>query len=224
MRPIIDSRFPKAGEIEAMNGVQYLKLIGDGRAFRQATWLIEREIDRLQVTQGDLSPVGGSAGWPSHSVWESLKTASHFNLSISLELRLKCLLRLHEVVPLQGRSGHCLAELYDQFGEDGSSTEARLEQLFLKAITDRPFELVAFLSTDSPDIPEGPGERTLKTLRDVLAYMDEDADLWRKRYSWGNAAAGQWQHYIDDLGAFFEFLDTTESLAMEMARQRGIVR
>ena len=89
MRPIIDSRFPKAGEIEAMNGVQYLKLIGDGRAFRQATWLIEREIDRLQVTQGDLSPVGGSAGWPSHSVWESLKTASHFNLSISLELRLK---------------------------------------------------------------------------------------------------------------------------------------
>ena len=207
-----------------MNGVQYLKLTGDARAFRQAAWLIEREIDRLGVTRGDLSPVGGSAGWPSHSVWESLKTASHFNLSISLELRLKCLLCLHDIAPLKGRSGHCLAELYDQLGEGGGSTEARLGQLYLKAITDRPFELVAFLSTDAPDVPEGPGERMLKTLRDVLAYMDEDAELWRKRYSWENADAGQWQHYIDDLGAFFEFLDTTESLAMKMARQRGIVR
>ena|GEM_PF-1963952 len=98
-----------------MNGVQYLKLIGDARAFGQTARLIEREIERLQVTQGDLSPVGGSTGWPSHSAWESLKTASHFNLSISLELRLKCLLRLHDIAPLQGRSGHCLAENYDQF-------------------------------------------------------------------------------------------------------------
>lgn len=207
-----------------MNGVQYLKLIGDARAFRQAAWLIEREIDRLQVAQGDLSPVGGAAGWPSHSVWESLKTASHFNLSISLELRLKCLLRLHDIAPMQGRGGHFLAELYDRFGEGGGSTEARLEELFQKAKTDRPLKLVAFLSTDAPDVPEGPGERTLRTFRDVLAYMDEDAELWRKRYSWEIAASGQWQHYIDDLGAFFEFLDTTESLAMEMARQRGIVR
>ena len=210
--------------MEAMNGVQYLKLTGDARAFRQAAWMIEREIDRLQVAQGDLSPVGGSAGWPSHSVWESLKTASHFNLSISLELRLKCLLRLHDIAPPQGGAGHCLAELYDRFADGSGSTEARLEELFLQTVTDRPFKLVAFLSTDAPDIAEGPGERILKTLRDVLAYMDDDAELWRKRYSWENAPAGQWQHYIDDLGAFFEFLDATESLAMEMARRRGIVR
>ena len=213
-----------AGGIEAMNGVQYLKLTGDARAFRQAAWLIEREIDRLEVKQGDLVPVGGSTGWPSHSVWESLKTASHFNLSISLELRLKCLLGLHGVAPVHGRSGHCLAGLYDRLGEGGDSARARLERLFAQAMTRRPFRLVAFLSTDAPEMPEPPGERTLETLRDVLAYMDEDAELWRKRYSWEKATAEQWRHYIDDLGAFFEFLDTTESLAMEMARRRGIVR
>ena len=96
--------------------------------------------------------------------------------------------------------------------------------MFQKAITDCPLKLVVFLSTDAPNIPEGPGDRTLRTLRDVLAYMDIDAELWRKRYSWEVAATRQWQHYIDDMGAFFNFLDTTESLAREIARQRGIVR
>ncbi len=204
-----------------MKGAEYVKLIADARAFRQSAWLIEREIDRLQVRQGDLSPVGGSTGWPSHSVWEALKTASHFNLSISLELRLKCLLRLHDILPLQGPSGHCLAKLYYQFDNHGSSTKAKLEEIF--RTVNRPFTLVAFLSTDIPDIPEGPRERRVETLGDVLAYMDEDAQLWRKRYSWEHAASRKWQYYIDDLEAFFEFLDKTESLATEMARQRGIV-
>lgn len=210
--------------MEAMNGVQYLKLIGDARAFRQCAWLVEHEIGRLGVTQGDLSPVGGSTGWPSHSVWESLKTASHFNLAVALELRLKCLLRLHDIEPLQGREGHRLAGLYEQFGGRGSSAEAELEELFGEAMTDRPCTLMAFLSTDTPDMPEGPTDRELRTLKDVFTYMDEDAELWRKRYSWESAADRQWRHYIDDLGCFFQFLDTTEGLAMEMARERGIVR
>ena len=207
-----------------MNGVQYLKLIGDARAFRQSAWLIENEIGRLQVRQGDLSPVGGSSGWPSHSVWESLKTASHFNLAIALELRLKCLLHLHDLAPLRRHSGHCLAKLYGQLGEVGSSTEGTLKKLFGKAIADRPIELVAFLTTDAPNMPEGPRERKFTTLMDVFVYLDEDAALWNKRYAWETVADEQWQHYIDDLGAFFEFLDATETVAMKMARTRGIVQ
>ena len=207
-----------------MNGVQFLKLIGDARAFRQSAWLLENEISRLPVRQGDLSPVGGSAGWPSHSVWEALKTASHFNLAIALELRLKCLLRLHDIVPLQGHSGHSLAKLYRQFGQRGSATAGTLKELFRKANADRPFELLAFLTTDAPNAPEDPRDRELTTLMDVFVYLDENAELWSKRYAWEAAAGEQWQHYIDDLGAFFEFLDATESLAMELARKRGIVR
>ena len=34
----------------------------------------------------------------------------------------------------------------------------------------------------------------------------------------------QWQHYLDDMSAFFTFLDKTEVLAARMARQRGVVR
>ena len=87
-----------------------------------------------------------------------------------------------------------------------------------------PFRLVAFLSTDGPAVPEGPCNRQLQGLADFLAYMDEGAELWRKRYAWERAARGQWQHYIDDLSTFFAFLDATEGLAAQMARRRGIVR
>ncbi|MDE0335881.1 MAG: hypothetical protein OXI64_13040 [Defluviicoccus sp.] len=207
-----------------MNGVRFLKLIGDARAFLQSASLIEREIARLQVRDGDLSPVGGASGWPSHTVWESLKTASHFNLAIALELRLKCLLHLDGAKPPKGRDGHRLVGLYDRFGARGVSTAAELERLFGEAMNEHPFELVAFLSTDDPAVPEGPAHRRLQSLRDLFAYMDEDVELWRKRYAWEHAAGGQWQHYIDDLSAFFAFLDTSETLAMEMARKQGIVR
>ena len=209
---------------ETMNGVQYLRLTGDARAFRQSAWLIEQEIRRLEVRQGDLSPVGGSTGWPSHSVWESLKTASHFNLAISLELRLKCMLHLVGVVPLKGFDGHCRGRLYGQFGDAEGSTVARLEDLFRKATTDFPFDLVAFLSTDDPKVTEGPVERRLVTLTDFFAYMDEDVEMWRKRYSWEQAADRRWQHYLDDLSALFAFVDKTEDMATQMARKQGIVR
>ncbi len=207
-----------------MNGVRFLKLIGDARAFRQSASLIEREIARLRVRGGDLSPVGGASGWPSHTVWESLKTASHFNLAIALELRLKCLLHLVGVRPPEGPDGHRLAGLYDRLDARGVSAAAELERLFAKASTDHPFDLVAFLSTDDPAIPEGPANRRLQGLKDVFAYMDEDAELWKKRYAWEHAADGQWQHYIDDLSVFFAFLDASENLAMEMARKQGLVR
>ena len=207
-----------------MNGVQYLRLIGDARAFRQSAWLVEQDIRRLGVRQGDLSPVGGTTGWPSHSVWESLKTASHFNLAISLELRLKCFLLLQNVNPMKGFEGHCLARLHGQFNANGRVTVAVLDELFQEAATEFPFRLVAFLSTDDPAVPAGPEARELTTLKDFFAYMDEDVELWKKRYSWENATKGQWQHYLDDLSAFFAFLDKTEVLAAQMARERGIVR
>ena len=206
-----------------MNGVQYLRLIGDARAFRQSAWLVEQEVRRLEVRQGDLSPVGGTTGWPSHSVWESLKTASHFNLAISLELRLKCFLLLQDITPLKGFEGHCLARLYGQFGDNERSTVTRLEELFQEETTEFPFRLVAFLSTDDPTVPAGPDNRELITLKDFFSYMDEDVELWRKRYSWEHAADRQWQHYLDDLSALFAFLDKTEELATRMARERGIV-
>ena len=155
---------------------------------------------------------------------KSLKTASHFNLAISLELRLKCLLHLVGVVPSKGSDGHCLGKLYGQFGDAEGPVVAKLEESFREATTDFPFDLVAFLSTDDPEVPAEPADRELVSLADFFAYMDEDVELWRKRYSWEQAADSQWRHYLDDLSAFFAFLDKTEVLATQMAREQGIVR
>ena len=99
-----------------------------------------------------------------------------------------------------------------------------MEELFRRAKEANAFILVAFLSSESPDVPEGPRDRKLNTLRDCLVYMDEDMELWRKRYSWEVASEKQWRHYMDNLDAFLVFLDTTETFATKMARQRGMVR
>ncbi len=128
------------------------------------------------------------------------------------------------VAPLRGISGHCLGKLYGQFGDTEGPTITKLEELFREATTGFPFSLVAFLSTDDPKVPAGPDDRKLVTLADFFAYMDEDVELWNKRYSWEQSAGRQWQHYLDDLSAFFAFLDKTEILATQMAREQGIVR
>ncbi len=153
-----------------------------------------------------------------------MSSYSHFNLATALELRLKCLLQLHEIVPESGNTGHLLAGLYVQLGESGKPSADKLEFLFQEAIADHPLELVAFLSTHTSDRPEGPSEKPLATLKDFFDYLDIEAELWKKRYSWESADGGRWQHYMDDLGALLRFLDSTEIVAKDLARKRGIVR
>ncbi len=204
-----------------MTGVQYLKLVGDARAFRQSAWLMENEILRLKVRDGDMTPVGGPTGWPSHHVWESLKTASHFNLFISFELRLKCLLALHGHPPVQGKEGHLLAKLYDRLPSD---TVATLEKLFREALHNRSFTLIAFLATDDAQVPPAPDNRDLRTLKDFCSYLDDDVELWNKRYSHETASGPPWRHYLDNLEALMVFLDKTEAVAEELARRIEIIK
>ena len=204
-----------------MNGVEFLKLLGDTRAFKQSAELIEHESRRLKAKPGDLSPIGGLTSWPSHRVWESLKTASHFNLGIALELRLKCLLQLHDMTP--GKS-NLLAAHFDHLWNGQSSMAVKLEDLFRQAINNHPFKLEAFLTAYSTKVPVGPRNRPLNSLKDFLVYMDEDVALFKKRYSWETSMNNEWQHYLDNLNAFFEFIDTTEKLAIGIAQDKGIVR
>ena len=208
-----------------MEGVPYRRLLGDAKAFRHSALLIESEIQRLSAKPGDRTPIGTATGWPSHSVWESMKTASHFNLGISLELTLKCLLRLNGITPALGRNGHCLTKLFRQLEDDESGFGTILKTLFTDAVVSNPFTLIAFLVTDDPNnVPEGPPNRDIDDLIGFLAYLDEDMQLWSKRYSWEVVCQKQWCHYMDNLDAFSVFLDEVDRQSVQLARDRGLVR
>ena len=124
-----------------MNGLQYINLVADARAFRQTASLVEHELCKTGARHDDRSPLGGPSGWPSRNVWKALKNASHFNLGISFELSLKCLIRLSGVEPHSRTDGHRLANLLDQLPPDSTST---LADLFLESLNRRPIRLQAF--------------------------------------------------------------------------------
>ena len=192
-----------------MTGEQFRKIVGDAKAFRDAAWLVECRIQQLQTQDGDTRRIGGSKGWRSHDVWESLKTVSHFNLFNAFELGLKCLLEVQGISPIRGREGHLLAVLYDSLPDE---IARKLDDMFRKEIMQRPFVLKAVARTDTPRRPDSPRSRPLRTLRDFCAYFDEDAKLWMKRYSWEDLTSGQYVHYLDKLDALLAFLEQMENL------------
>lgn len=198
-----------------INGQQFLKLSADARAFTQTVWLIEQEIVRLGVGGADSTRIGGR-GWRSHDVWEALKTASHFNLGIALELRLKCLLALQE----RSRRGHHLTVLYDAL-EHG--VQSRLEDRFRQTWGANGCTLVAYVNTVTPDPPNRPPDRVLRKLRDFLKYFDQEMGLWTKRYAWERASQTVWRHYLDDVGRCVEFLDSVNTIAIDLARVEGLI-
>lgn len=202
--------------MSSINGQQFLKLSADARAFAQTVWLIEQEIVRLGVAGADSTRVGGR-GWRSHDVWEALKTASHFNLGIALELRLKCLLALQD----GSRRGHRLTVLYDALDH---SVQSCLEDRFRQTWGTNGCTLVAYVNSATPDPPNRPPDRPLGRLRDFLEYFDQEMGLWTKRYAWEKASRTVWRHYLDDLSACLEFLDSVNAVATDLARAEGLIR
>ena len=201
-----------------MKGYQYRRLVADAKAFAQAAWLIEREIEQLKVKPADQTRVGGT-GWPSHEVWESLKSASHFNLGIALELKIKCLLTLE--IDRDPPQHHNLAELYDKLSVD---VRRRLNELFQQAQSNEEITLEAFVNTATPQTPEGPANPELNNLKDFCIYFDEDMKLSTKRYTWETLSKAEWRHYLSSLDWMLRFLDMTEKLAEELAREGGLVK
>ena len=203
-----------------ITGQQYRRLVADARAFSQAARLIEGELRRLGVRPGDTAPLGGSTGWPRHEVWESLKSASHFNFGVAFELRMKCLLSLLDVARNTGPTGHSLAKLYEQLPDKYAK---RLEDLYQEVLHHEPIGLEAFVNTTTPRTPSAPGNREVNTLRGFCRYLDRDVRLWEKRYAHENVSKHVWRHYVADLDVLVALLDKIEPLGTELARKRGLI-
>ncbi|MCY3625957.1 MAG: hypothetical protein OXH71_05935 [Candidatus Dadabacteria bacterium] len=203
-----------------IDGDSYLKLIGDTKAFLEATFFIEERIRELKVEDGNQNRIGGSTGWRIHNVWESLKTASHFNFGIALELRLKCILELCGLHKEGRAASHNLEKIYSLIPDEISR---ELEDLYAHEMKNRSLKLKAFMRSES-EPTDTPSNNDLKNLKDLCIYFDKDVKLWLKRYSWEELLNKTWVHYIEDLSPLMDFVQEAEEIGNRMARELGIVK
>lgn len=171
--------------------------------FKTTAVHIESEINRYGISSKSEEEVPGKKGRKSRDMWESMKIVSHFNLGIALELMLKLLLFLNKMPnPLD----HSLTQLHDAIP---SRFRKQLEITFQdsRSVLPHGFQLVAFINTENSNAPLSPPNQDVTTLKGFLKYLDEDAMLWQKRYSWEHVDKGRYRHYLSDISVFVEFID-----------------
>ena len=172
--------------------------------FKATAALVESEIKRCGVKGKSLEVVRDTSGRTHHDMWVSMKTVSHFNLGIALELMLKLLVFLNSMaIPAH----HGLAKLHDAIPEE---IQEGLEVVFQECVSVVPngFSSIAFFNSDSPQPVQSPlADRDIKTLRGFLEYFDQDVMLYLKRYSYEQIDQQEWRHYLSDISVFVELID-----------------
>ena len=170
--------------------------------FRTTAMLVESEIGRLGLSYNSKDVVDGTNGRLHGDMWASMKTASHFNIEIALELTFKLILRMNEIAIPTGYKGHRLCHLFDRMPEKCREILEDIYRKFRKA----PEELVGMASVNSPTQPSLPAV-DLSSLRGLLEYLDDYVKIWEKRYSWELVDKGDWRHYLLDISVLVELIN-----------------
>ena len=173
--------------------------------FKTTATHVESEIKRYGIRNDSNEPVPDVRGRRHSDSWVSMKSVSHFNLGIALELLLKMLLILNNI---SFEKTHRLVKLYDLIPE---KFQIQLESTYQKCRNTVPegYELTAFINSASPDPTTLPSleNREISTLREFFEYFDEDVILSEKRYSWEHISQGKWRHYLSDISVFTSLID-----------------
>jgi len=186
--------------------VNALRLLYDNiHDFKTTAMLVEADIGRWGVRHDSDEPVPGAEGRRHREMWVSMKSVSHFNVGISIELLLKLLLILNRI---KYERNHSLVQLHDLVP---SKYQSQLQMVYsdVNHSSANGFELVAFINwgtDDSSDLP-ALNNRDVDTVRGLFEYLDEDLMVSRKRYSWELIGTGQWRHYVTDLSVLAETID-----------------
>ncbi len=156
----------------------YYKIEGDATAFEQSAVLIEKKITKINAVPTDGSPIGTGRfkGWKRCLAWECLKSASHFNLGVSFELRLKCLLHLEKPNNPPGNI-HDLGLLLDCLP---TGIRTQLDVAYRQEKDRQPFELTAIRPWATP-WPNNPPP--FDNLKGLCTYLDTFVDVSVARYS-----------------------------------------
>ncbi len=170
--------------------------------FRTTAMLVESEIRRLGLSCNGKDVVDGTNGRLHGDMWASMKTASHFNIEIALELTFKLILRMNEIAVPTGHMGHRLCHLFDVMP---ASCQQNLEDIY-REFRKAPEELVGMASVNFPVPPILPPV-DLSNLSGFLEYLDDYVRLWEKRYSWELVDKGDWRHYLLDISVLVQLVD-----------------
>ena len=192
-----------------MEATAYRFLYDNIHDFKTTAMHVESEIRSHGILSHREDAVPGMKGRRHREMWVSMKTVSHFNLGIALELMLKLLLYLNKIAPTeipQGKQGHFLTKLHDAIPK---KYQVQLESTFQasRSVLPEGFELIAFINTSSPTPPPSPQDRDISSLRGFCEYFDEDMKWWEKRYSWELIDRGHWRHYLSDISVFVELIN-----------------
>lgn len=173
--------------------------------FKTTALHVESEIERHGIRNDSNEPVPNMQGRRHSDMWASMKSVSHFNLGIAIELLLKMLLILNNI---KFEKTHHLLKLYGLIPE---KFQIQLESTYQKCRNSVPegYELIAFINSASPDPTTVPRlkNREISTLRGFFEYFDEDVILSEKRYSWELINHEKWRHYLSNISVFIRFID-----------------
>ena len=138
--------------------------------------------------------------------WAAMKTVSHFNFGIAVELMLKLLLYAHGK---DVEKGHNLSDLYDDLPPTvQEELDATYRNIRHKLIgTSAMIAHVSLPPSEPPPEPPPSLKRDLSSIRKFFAFFDQDVRLSGKRYSYELVQQRQWRLYLSDLSVFFTFIE-----------------
>ena len=196
----------------------YYRIEGDATAFELSAELIEKEIATIDAdpNKKTLIDQGRFGGCKNQLAWECLKSVSHFNLGVSFELRLKCLLHL-ENPNNPPPNDHKLSELLDLLTDE---MREKVDVAYRQEKKRQPFKPTAIRPRSTEWPPNPPPYDNLKGL---CTYLDTFVDVSVARYSWEKVAAGECRFYVDKVDGILTFLKRVGDLARNEAQRKGIV-
>lgn len=192
--PSAQSRRPEPRYYAIVQMMMYYTIQDFARA---AEWA-ESEIKRLDDAAVRREPRSDGDPVQFGDTFISLKTVSHFNLGIAMELLLKYFLRW-EALPVPRR--HPMKDLYAALPK---SQRDALEALYHSVMPDTLTENVMTLSP----YPKGkaPLGRRIHSLSAFFEYLDADMDVAKMRYAYESFDRDGFAHYLPDISPFLEFI------------------
>lgn len=123
----------------------YEALFSNIADFTNTALLVEQEIEKYRVSGNKFDLAMTIDGRTSGNKWASMKTVSHFNLGIALELMLKYLLLRNGRSYPRGKDGHKLTFLHNELERHMPSVTQKLESTYQDITGGSPPDFVALI-------------------------------------------------------------------------------